>query len=333
MNQRRRTGSKRNTFIAKSALIGMLALGVGTGSVLASGEESAPISSATVTADAPVVTAVTESTEKTDKTPNLLPGDFFYFIKSIYENIRLSITADNVKEAGLLAEFAQERLSEAAALHAKGETEKSEKALQKSFENQQVAIELVATEAEEENEGEDLQQAAEVKSDLQHNILALTSALEKVKNPQAQKSLLKNIIKSFGKLEKKLAKLENKASEEPTSASITEQAEESSTAKQDAVTSSEGTATTVTTSIESEAEKKTVLDKKTKLEKAATAKTAEVKEAKIKEAKIKEAKIKEAKIKEAKIKETKIKENKSEKKTIEQQDHKNNRSEKNHTGK
>ncbi|WP_419876133.1 DUF5667 domain-containing protein [Candidatus Pristimantibacillus sp. PTI5] len=324
MNQRRRTGSKRNTFIAKSALIGMLALGVGTGSVLASGEEPAPISSATIAADAPVVTAVTESTEKTDKTPNLLPGDFFYFIKSIYENIRLSITADNVKEAGLLAEFAQERLSEAAALHAKGETEKSEQALQKSFENQQIAIELVANEAEEENEGEDLHQAAEVKSDLQHNILALTSALEKVKNPQAQKSLLKNIIKSFGKLEKKLAKLENKAPEEQTSATITEQAEDSSTAKQDAVTSGEGTATTaatVTTSIESEAEQKTVSDKKTKLEKAATAKTAEVKEAKIKEAKIKERKTKETKPE------------KQEKQTIEQQDHKNNRSEKNHTGK
>ncbi|MEV5029052.1 DUF5667 domain-containing protein [Paenibacillus sp. LPE1-1-1.1] len=322
MNQRRRTGSKRNTFIAKSALIGMLALGVGTGSVLASGEESAPVSSATVAAEAPVVTEVTESTEKT---PNLLPGDFFYFIKSIYENIRLSITADNVKEAGLLAEFAQERLSEAAALHANGETEKSEQALQKSFENQQVAIELVASEAEEENEGEDLQQASEVKSDLQHNILALTSALEKVKNPQAQKSLLKNIIKSFGKLEKKLAKLENKASEEPTSASITEQ---------DAVTSGEGTATaatTVTTSIESAAEQKTVFDKQTKPEKAATVKTAEVKEAKIKEAKNKEAKIKEAKIKETKTKE--IKPEKQEKQTVEQQDHKNNRSEKSHTGK
>ncbi|MDQ8734965.1 DUF5667 domain-containing protein [Paenibacillus sp. LHD-38] len=311
MNIKRITGSKRNAFVAKSALIGMLVIGFGTGSVFASGEASAPISSSAVAIDLPVEKAVSESKEKT---PTLLPGDFFYFIKVVYENIRLSIEADDVKDAGLLAEFAQERLSEAAALHAKGETAKSEQALQKSFENQQNAIELVASEAEDENEEKDIQQAVGVKSDLQHNILALTAALEKVENPQAQKSLLKNIIKSFGKLEKKLAKLENKAPEEQASETMTKQAEDSSQSKTDTVVSSDAK---VNTTIKSETKQKTVLDKKTKLEK---------------DTKNSESKIKEAKSNAAKA-EKKEEINKERNVHNERNGHNNKRNEKNHDSK
>lgn len=303
MNQKQITESKRSTFFAKGALISMLAFGVGTGSAFASGEAADPIPSPTVTTNVSAEVAVSESKEKT---PSLLPGDFFYFIKVVYENIRLSITADDLKEARLLAEFAQERLSEATALNAKGETEKSEQVLQKSFENQQLAIELVASEAEEETADKDIKQAEEVKSDLQHNILSLTAALEKVKNPQAQQSLLKNIIKSFGHLEKKLAKLENKAQEEQASEPLADQAAVPADANTDTVVSSDAIAAS---SIEIETEQKTVLNKNTKPEK----------EAKTKETKInKEAKIE----KEAKNEKTEI--------LIKQKkEHENNRDEKN----
>ncbi|KRE44986.1 DUF5667 domain-containing protein [Paenibacillus sp. Soil522] len=281
MSQKRITEPKRNTFFAKGALISMLVFCVGTGSAFASGEAADPILSPTVTTNVSAEVAVSESKEKT---PNLLPGNFFYFIKVVYENIRLSITADDLKEARLLAEFAQERLSEATALHAKGETEKSVQVLQKSIENQQLAIELVASEAEEENEDEDLKQAVEVKSDLQHNILSLTAALEKVKNPQAQKSLLKNIIKSFGHLEKKLAKLENKVQEEQASEPLADQAVVPADANPDTIVSSDAI---VASSIKTEAEQQTALNKKTKTEKDAKAKETKTKETKIK----KEAKI------------------------------------------
>lgn len=315
MNLKRIMESKRNAFVAKSALIGMLVIGVGTGSVFASGEASAPISTSAVAIDLPAEKAVSESKEKT---PTLLPGDFFYFIKVVYENIRLSIEADDVKEAGLLAEFAQERLSEAAALHAKGETTESEQALQKSFENQQNAIELVASEAEDEIEEKDAQQAVKVKSDLQHNILALTAALEKVENPQAQKSLLKNIIKSFGKLEKKLAKLENKAPEEQASETMTKQAEDSAQSKTDTAVSSDAN---VTSTLKNETKQKKVLDKEMKQEL----------DSKFKEVKTKETKIKEEKINAAKSKETK--KEKKEEIIKEQKEHHNNRNEKNNDNK
>lgn len=303
----------------------MLAFGVGTGSAFAS-EEANPAPSPTVTTELSTEVAISESTEKT---PSLLPGDFFYFIKVVYEKIQLSITTDDVKEAKLLAGFAQERLSEAAALHAQGDTEKSEQVLQKSFENQQLAIELVDSKADEDNEEKDLEQAVEVKSDLQHNIIALTAALEKVKNPQAQQSLLKNIIKSFGHLEKKLAKLESKAQVEQASETSTDQETAPAVAPADAntdiVVSSD---TDATTSIETETEEETVVDKKTK----------PVKEAKIeKEEKIKKVKIeKEVKIdKEIKIeKEVKIDNDATlNKQKNDNKNNHNNNNEKNHNSK
>jgi hypothetical protein len=312
MNQKRITEPKRNTFFAKSALISMLVFCVGTGSAFASGEAADPISTPTITTNVSAEAAVSENKEKT---PNLLPGDFFYFIKVVYENIRLSITADDLKEAGLLAEFAQERLSEATALYTKGETEKSKQVLQKSFENQQLAIELVATEAEEENEDKDLKQAVEVKSDLQHNILSLTAALEKVKNPQAQKSLLKNIIKSFSHLEKKLAKLENKAQEEQTSEPLAEQVVVPADANKNTVVSSDAIAAS---SVKTETEQKTVLNKKTKPEK----------EAKTKETKSNEAKTN----KEARF-EKEAKNEKQEMFIKQKKEHENNHNEKNHNNK
>ena len=313
MNHKRITEPKRNTFFAKGALISMLVFCVGTGSAFASGEAADPISTPTITTNVSADVAVSESKEKT---PNLLPGDFFYFIKVVYENIRISITADDLKEAGLLAEFAQERLSEATALYTKGETEKSEQVLQKSFENQQLAIELVATGAEEENEDKDLKQAVEVKSDLQHNILSLTAALEKVKNPQAQKSLLKNIIKSFGHLEKKLAKLENKTQEEQASEPSDDQVVPAD-ANKNTVVSSDAIAAS---SIKTETEQKTVLNKKTKPEK----------EAKSKETKSKEAKTnKEARFEKETKNEKQAKNEKQEMLIKQKNDHENKHNEKN----
>jgi hypothetical protein len=48
----------------------------------------------------------------------------------------------------------------------------------------------------------------EVKEILSQNIIALTAAMEKVKNPVAKAALQRNIEKSYAKLEKKLAKIE-----------------------------------------------------------------------------------------------------------------------------
>lgn len=263
--------SKRNNLLAKSVMLSILVFSVGTGNVLAS-----EITTTTAPSSIPTSVSVTQNTsvssqagttlnESETESPDLLPGDFFYFVKTMYENIRMALTVNDVKEARLLTAFAQERLKEANALLAQGKSNEASLSLQKSLETQQSAVQktdqatgisitvkttlaenttqAVATEAEastqkeiattitaissseqtadpEQTETEDVttpvkevknpEQVLKVKTDLQHNILALASALEKAGNPKAQLALMKNIEKSFTHLDKKLAKIERK---------------------------------------------------------------------------------------------------------------------------
>lgn len=200
----------------------MVAFSFGTGSAWATEAESKSTE-----------TVATTNPLKTDQPAiTVLPGDFFYFVKTIYERIQIAFAEDNVEEAILLAQFAKERLAESAALLKKGEVEKAEELLQDSLAQQQKAIDAAASvvepvattdtaavgEAQQpaapaEDEAVDPDQAVKMKNSLQHNIAALTAALEKVKNPQAQQSLLNNMTKSFAKLEKKLTKLSEKKEE------------------------------------------------------------------------------------------------------------------------
>ncbi|MDQ0885477.1 hypothetical protein QFZ81_000565 [Paenibacillus sp. V4I9] len=262
---------KRSYLLAKSFMISLLVFSVGTGSVLAS-----EITTTTTTPSSnPASVSVTQNTtsssqagttsnESKTETPDLLPGDLFYFVKIMYENIRLALTVNDVKEARLLTAFAQERLVEANVLLAQGKTEEANLSLQKSLETQQSAVqktdqasgisitvkttqvetiaqaaakdedstqkETAATAAAkqgseqtadpEQTEAEDVinpvrevknpEQVLKVKADLQHNIVALSSALEKVGNPNAQLALMKNIEKAFAHLDKKLSKIEKK---------------------------------------------------------------------------------------------------------------------------
>ncbi len=71
------------------------------------------------------------------------------------------------------------------------------------------------------------EQVLKVKTDLQHNILALASALEKVGNPKAQLALMKNIEKSFTHLDKKLSKIESKEKLGQTNENVTAKEEQS----------------------------------------------------------------------------------------------------------
>lgn len=75
------------------------------------------------------------------ETPALIPGNFFYFIKTVVEQIQLALTFDDVDKALLLAEHAQERILEANALIAEGKTDLAAQTLQKALEDQQQALE------------------------------------------------------------------------------------------------------------------------------------------------------------------------------------------------
>lgn len=187
---------------------------------------------------------VNEHTDKVEE-PKLLPGDFFYFAKKALEKIQLILTFDDVKEAKLLAEFATERLTEAEALFSEGLEDEAIAVMEEALENISIAEKAISENTEEnteetteetteeetntteeteeevdatieiiENDGEVVEETEEVEEQISQNIIALTAAMEKVKNPVAKAALQMNIDKSYVKLAKKMAKLEKKASEE-----------------------------------------------------------------------------------------------------------------------
>jgi hypothetical protein len=200
-----------------------------------------------VTNDSVVTTDATVQAKDEVKVeaPKLVPGDFFYFAKLAIEKIKLILTTNDVKEAALVATFASERLAEAESLFKEGKEDLAVKTIQEALEGMKVADnvveeekdatkvegEKVVTEDQTKTEGDvvtaptenkttdtvapiedepttDEEAVEEVKEILSQNIIALTAAMEKVKNPVAKAALQRNIEKSYAKLEKKLAKIE-----------------------------------------------------------------------------------------------------------------------------
>ncbi|MGN7398568.1 DUF5667 domain-containing protein [Cytobacillus praedii] len=164
-----------------------------------------------------------------EETPSLLPGSFFYFAKLAMEKIQLALTFNQEKEAKLLAAFAAERLAEAEVLFSEGKEDEALKAIKNSFESLENAESIIGEEkksdadsAEEKIETEDsvaaepekdeasedvIAEEDEVDQLLSQNIIALTAAMEKVKNPKAKAALQKNIEKSYEKLALKIEKM------------------------------------------------------------------------------------------------------------------------------
>lgn len=170
-----------------------------------------------------------------EETPSLLPGSFFYFAKLALEKIQLALTFNQEKEAKLLAAFAAERLAEAEVLFSEGKEDEALKAIKNSFESLENAESIIGEEkksdagnvdsTEEKIETEDsvaagaekeeasvdvIAEEDEVDQLLSQNIIALTAAMEKVKNPKAKAALQKNIEKSYAKLALKIEKMKEK---------------------------------------------------------------------------------------------------------------------------
>ncbi|WP_067730188.1 DUF5667 domain-containing protein, partial [Oceanobacillus damuensis] len=81
-----------------------------------------------------------EISDQEDEELSLVPGDFFYFVKKLQENVQLAFTFDDVKEAELLTEFVDERIREAEALFAKGEEELAIETLETAIKQQEEAF-------------------------------------------------------------------------------------------------------------------------------------------------------------------------------------------------
>jgi hypothetical protein len=170
---------------------------------------------------------------KAGEVPSIIPGDFFYFAKLALEKIKLAFTLDDEKEAKLIAEFATERLAEAEALFAEGNDEKAIELLENALsdmdelkvlmeedhlmesDNHALQDPISNEEAnEEENLSEEVEEDqegtthSEIEIIFSQHIIALQSAMEKVKNPTAKAALQKNIEKSYAKFFIKISKME-----------------------------------------------------------------------------------------------------------------------------
>lgn len=80
----------------------------------------------------------------------LLPGDLFYFFKTLTEKVQLALTFNDVEKAKLLAEFTAERLQEAEALFIAGNEDLAYSTLLKALESQDLALDY----SNDENNGE-----------------------------------------------------------------------------------------------------------------------------------------------------------------------------------
>lgn len=193
-----------------------------------------------------------EENEVVTEEPAVLPGSIFYFVKTAFEKIRLALTFEDAKEAKLLATYAKERLEEAEALLKDGQEDKALQTIYDALTNLENAESMVdeektdeeaaetdepvteenqdtkestteekddeknsvdettSTESEKSSEEEKLD---DVEKLISQNIIALTTALEKVKNPAAKVALQRNIEKSYAKLARKMEKLAEKKKE------------------------------------------------------------------------------------------------------------------------
>jgi Domain of unknown function (DUF5667) len=243
------TSNKKLNKIAKSALALVLAGSFTFSATNAFADSNIELQTNEIQAETNTNETVLEAS-KTQEAPSLLPGDFFYFAKLAFEKMQLALTYDDVKEAKLLASFASERLAEAESLFAKGEEEAALEVIKAGMENMNSANKVVDKEEQQDleqpsdkvieneqsiedndsteneqtsdeavvdDEVSDKDQAAEsengveeVKEVLSQNMIALTAAMEKVKNPVAKAALQKNMDKSYKKLAKKINKWEQK---------------------------------------------------------------------------------------------------------------------------
>jgi hypothetical protein len=123
-------------------------------------------------------TAQTSTMNQVDanrEAPSLLPGDFFYFIKTMMEKIELALTFNDVEKAKLLAEFTENRIDEAKTLLEKGETQLAKEVLKKALQQQEEALktyEKSKKEDQKDTEQKDKAKQKDEKTASQHRCAA-----------------------------------------------------------------------------------------------------------------------------------------------------------------
>ncbi|TJY43426.1 hypothetical protein E5161_05950 [Cohnella pontilimi] len=169
--------------ILNGMLSGVLAMGIGTGSAFANGTQT------TEPAASPAPVTVSQA----DAQKLILPGDFFYFLKTFVEKVEIVITTDDVQQAKLLKLITQKRIREADVLFERNEPNLAVVTLHRALDDQEQVM-------EDDQEDAESSVHQELADHYRSNLEALTFVLEKVKNPQAKAALARNIEKTKAKL-------------------------------------------------------------------------------------------------------------------------------------
>ncbi|MRG86896.1 DUF5667 domain-containing protein [Salinibacillus xinjiangensis] len=153
----------------------------------------------------------------------------FDFFKSFTNHLQLALADNETGKAEVLVEMSEEIISKAERLLADGKQEKAGELLQKAADMMAQAeklganvetdvVEADAKESEKEEEVEVVElddtfypeeedeketQSSNLHAKIGQNVIALTLAMEKVKNPVAKKALQRNIEKSLARLKVK----------------------------------------------------------------------------------------------------------------------------------
>jgi hypothetical protein len=206
---------------AKSTLAIVLAGSFAFAGTNAFAASNDPSTTQTTTQQPTATNSSTSVSTQEQEAPSLIPGDFFYFAKIIFEKIQLALTFDQTKEAKLLASNASERLAEAQALYSAGDQQKAVDTLKSALDDINSAQKIVEKEdgqtedfakstssttedsstVKDSSSTKETPELKDVKEQLTHNIKELQAALEKGnKSEAAKKALEKNIEKFKAKL-------------------------------------------------------------------------------------------------------------------------------------
>lgn len=202
--------------------------------------QTVALPSGTTSGTNPTSTTASATQTQTQEPPHLVPGDFFYFVKIVFEKIRLALTFDDTAKAKLLAGYASERLAEAHSLLAAGQQQTAANTINQALKDMQDADTMAGSlkqaqpanndsqQADSQNGGttqgtDNTSQAGQAKGNVQtkmdnqnwdeinnllsQNIAPLTTVLNQVKNPVAKAAIERNIEKSYAKLIEKLDRM------------------------------------------------------------------------------------------------------------------------------
>jgi hypothetical protein len=206
--------TKLNKMMLNGVLSCVLAMGIGTTTAYADGNDTSGISPATT--DSVAVQTVSENGQSLTWTA-YTPEDLIQAFISLAEKIQIVFTVDGTERAKLLDLLTQAKIEKANNQLEAGKTDLAEKTLNNAIADQSLAIQVTAlitpatddeADKEDSEDKDEAKRTAAIVKHIRHNIEALTHAMDKVKNPTAKAKLEQKIKNRLDELSQMLDALQ-----------------------------------------------------------------------------------------------------------------------------